>query len=298
MTSAFGLISLARAQQMAAQFLNLPETAWMAVPGSRYQEFWAARLFQILPSLSGFSADELKAWASRNAEEINRLIAAEGFGIRLDPWNDPEAFGVASVFRWAIQWLVVGQTELYGEPFLIKGKPAFRLNRRPNGIEFRKFGDDLLVNVSTQTGHVAHFVKYGRPVAGIEILETIAEVEGNAKPMQYGSPDGVDIPKSQIDVQPDLSWLLGMRLGGYFVAQAKQQVRLAINEFGAAGEEVSAMAMRKGLPEYYKIDGPYLFWVSKGDLTIAAAHVGEESWQEPAGKLAETIARPRSVRGD
>ena len=101
--------------------------------------------------------------------------------------------------------------------------------------------------------------------------------------------EGVIFPMVHYDQHEDISFLKGMRIEGtgHYVAEAVQQTRFRMNEFGARAE--SAVAMTKRLcasseeRKPYVLDRPFILWIERGGIGIPIfmAVFAEDVWKDP-----------------
>lgn len=104
---------------------------------------------------------DITSIASRDAAEINRFLTERGFGIQLDPFENPSDFGTASVLDVLVEWVTRGakapllrkgtETQYPGVRILAKGRSALVFSRKgfPNPIAVlqTKSGDEVWMTV-------------------------------------------------------------------------------------------------------------------------------------------------------
>lgn len=289
MSTAFGTLTIVKALESAEAFIghgNLTWNAKNAIQQKLTNRFAAIRRsLPIIPTLKG--------WAGKTAEELNQILAEHGFGIRLNPWpDDGNTFGVVAINDFTVQWLVVGQTkEEWGDRNItINGKPAFRL-KHDAGVEYLQAAGhhDLVIKIPTQTGDKVYITKYDRSLAGFELLETIEGLRVNLTPARRAYYEGVNIPMVKMGHNVDISWIVGLwtqaGVDTWRVAQALQEVKFGMNQFGARVKEATAVAVTRGMPSYYDVDGPFLIWIERQGVPVPlfSAHVTESDWKDPGG---------------
>jgi serine protease inhibitor len=90
---------------------------------------------------------------------------------------------------------------------------------------------------------------------------------------------------------PNISWLVDLEADGddgrpYLIAEALQQTRLRMNEFGVRAESAVALAVAAGsfrsAPRYV-LDRPFLIWIERTGLSIPlfVGHIGTDDWDNP-----------------
>ncbi len=290
MSTSLGLITIAKALASAEEFIGQGKLSWQAVYGRQEKFLWhLPALFKVLPLLP-----TLQGWARRTAEELNRILTDHGFSIQLNPWPaSGNTFGVVAINDFTVAWPLVGQThEDWGPQILVRGKPAFRL-KRSSGVEFFRIPDsrDPLVRIPTSSGDTVCILKQGIPISDFELYTRVAELRTNIQSARTDYYEGVTVPMVNLSLTVSLDWLLGFyAMAGsdrWEVAQAIQEVRFAMNQYGARAKEATALAVRRGMPRYYVMDGPFLLWIERPglDIPVFVAHVTEDSWADP-GDLA------------
>ncbi len=197
----------------------------------------ARALAKALPIRSVFSAI---------ADVVNDFLEKEGFSIKLDPLG-PDEYGMAAVLKLVLEWVHTGKRTIVDT----------------------RYG--RMVGVSLPVPTVAHTVSgHDHPVVTVEAvgwMKIILTQAGDKKDLK--GPDlfrvaqalnkglagaepfecvGVRFPRTELDIEPSLEWVIGMGTTtkdgrGCLVTQAKQQVRLVLDEKGAIIEEATAMAM-------------------------------------------------------
>ncbi len=290
MSTAFGTLTIVKALESAEAFIGEILT-WNAVNPT--QQKLMARFATIRSALPLIPT--LQGWARKTAEELNQILVEHGFDIRLNTWpGDGNTFGVVAINDFTVEWLVVGQTEEdWGDrEITINGKPAFRL-KNDAGVEFLQASrhDELVVKIPTKTGDVVYITKYDRSLTGFEILDTIERLRATLIPAFRAYYEGVNIPMVKLGLHVDIGWLVGLwtqaGVDVWRIAQALQEVKFAMNQYGARVVEATAVAVMKGMPNYYTVDGPFLIWIERVGVPVPLfmAHVTEENWMDP-GDLA------------
>ncbi len=233
---------------------------------------------------------ELESISSRDYNEINGFLKSKGFDIQLNPFYPPD-FGVASVLKLAMEWLVKGEATTihkYGHSGMDQF-PAVLMKK--NGTDFYEAPDfkNPIVAIKTKTEDVVYLTMVDKPLLETD-LRPMARVMLATKNPSFENYLGVVFPMIDLDTQPDISWLCGMNTNGDdgapgIISQAKQQTRFKMDELGATVESAVAMAVMRGLggPTYHIIDKPFLAVVERPSLKepVFVGYLTEECWKRP-----------------
>jgi hypothetical protein len=233
--------------------------------------------------LSQLTDIELGAWASRNHEELNDILASKEFDIRLAPF-DPHGFGVISILDIKTEWLHAGSPttivcpdngETYNGVAISKGYKVFSSAHHEHPI----------AQLCTQSGDTIYLTKAAHQQSGFELLNTIQNIKENLKEI-YDYNGNLIFPKACVNHQPDVSWLQGMTMtfDDYTINQAKQQTKFNLDETGA--EIKSAVAIGWAECAYPAnnliIDQPYIAWWERDGVSVPVivALIAQDSWQK------------------
>jgi hypothetical protein len=231
--------------------------------------------------LSQFTPEELGAWASKNHEELNTILASKDFDIRLAPL-DAGGFGVVSILDITTEWQHAGlpttivcpdNETTYNAVAMSKGYKVFSSANHEHPI----------AQLYTQSGDVIYLTKATEQLSGFELLNTINNIKENLPETNdyYGK---LIFPKACVNHQPDVSWLEGLTFDIYNIDQAQQQTKFNLDETGA--EVKSAVAI--GFAECscggntLIIDQPYIAWWERNGVSVpvVAALIAQDSWQK------------------
>lgn len=223
----------------------------------------------------------VSAVADTDIAVVNAKLMEWGFGIQLAELPGVDALALAARNVVSIRWQEPGQVAPYD------GHAGFTLAAGVSVVE-----DDNLpspqVRIRTAAGDTVCIQECDEPGSWRELLAKVAyaaEVGRTARRSISGAV--VKAPMVKLNVQPDVSWLCGLRLGGFFVAQALQQVIFGMNHLGVEAREATAMTMLRGLapkpPLVFTITRPFLIWIERDGLKVPVlqAHIGRECWQDP-----------------
>jgi hypothetical protein len=242
-----------------------------------------------------YKLDSLEALASIDYAELNRFLTAHGFVPMFESFS---GIGVVSILDMLVEWM----TE--GAPTTIRREgvtyPAFSIDSSGAAVYEIAGYEDPLIRLATKTGHGLWLMKADEPASGLELNKTAGELLA-AVPSSY--PDlewtaGVIVPMLEMDVQPDLSWLLGVTAISpdrkYVVQQAFQRFKLRANDKGARVKVATGIVMASAscgpTPKPYRLDDPFIgFFTQPGNdaLPLAVFWADTDVWKNPGGTLEE-----------
>lgn len=290
MSKGFSPLTIAAALNAAQEFVGPFE----AVPATFGQQQLVENLTpysRALPAYAGYTS----GFAAETAAEINTQLAKHGFGIRLEEWPpDPtitRPFGVAGITDVTVNWRVPG------DPATIKSLgnryPGFALKEkhRVRVIGVAGFATPM-VQIQTQEGLDVRTTMTSAPTSPLELMDRARELHAaNANPLHKLECSAVHLPMVKLLQQPNIEWLLGMGLqsqqGIWYIQQALQEVRFAMNQCGARAKEATAFGMVRGIDHNvqmpYVVDQPFLITIGKPDVAVPVfgAYITQDDWQDP-----------------
>jgi hypothetical protein len=296
-TKALDLVTMGHAlSELSATYLG--DCQWQSVNDEQWAflEWYRAHRDEI-GKLSG-----LEALASTDYAVLNSFLKARGFVPQFRPFD---GVGVASILDMLVEWLSKGTPTTVrrydrslGEHGGYVTYPAFRI--MAGGVDILDVAgfDQPLVRLRTTTGHSLWLMKADEPATGIELAYMAQKLLAtHHSPNPYWTV-GVKVPMVEMDVRPDLSWMLGANTvsptdGYHEIAQAFQQFKLRANEKGARVKVMTGFAARRGGPSGpvpYGFDEPFIgFFTQPGHdtLPMAAFWADTDVWQNPEGTLEE-----------
>lgn len=226
---------------------------------------------------------ELKGFASTDFSAVNTWLRSNGFDIQLDPSTDPDDFAVASVSDITVEWQTAGTSFAYDNHAGFYLTSGVRIGQNPSmphpHIQLRTKSGDI-VNI---------FESEESPSDWSDLLQQVSTARRLGETVGYTDYQGVVAPMVKLDLQPDISWMEGLSIGGYFIAQALQQVIFGMNHLGARAKEASAFGMMRGAATGpYTVRHPFLLWIDRPGLVVPVfqAHITQEHWIDP-GNLAD-----------
>jgi hypothetical protein len=246
--------------------------------------------------------DGLEALASTDFTVLNSFLETRGFEPQFQQFD---GVGVVSILDMLIEWLTEGTlTEItrydpsigeYGE---VVSHPAFQI--KANGVEVFEVADfgQPLVHLHTVTGHGLWLMAASEPVSGIKLALMAQRLLVTRRSHSTCWTAGVKVPMLEMDIQPDLSWMIGANtlssIDGYHaIAQAFQQFKLRANQKGARVKVATGFATTRGIssgPVPYQFSEPFIGFFTPPDndtLPMAAFWADIDSWQKSAGTLEE-----------
>jgi hypothetical protein len=239
------------------------------------------------------SIPEIESIASRSHVIINKFLAERGFNIKLDPF-DPREFGAAGILDVLIEWETVGtERALTAE----SGKTYPGVQMSSKVVDLYQVGPARypVVHIPTKSGDDVFLMKDdglkeavmdNLRLAGQHIVSSAAD---KVSPTERYA--GVHFPMVDLDVQEDISWLIGSSTQGDdglpgIISQALQQTKFAMDHIGAEVKSAAAIGVMRGGPgpNIYRIDGPFFVVVKRRSLTepFFVGYITEEFWKQPA----------------
>lgn len=263
-------------------------------PGNAIQGKFLDEFFSKRNELAGFSKEELRSWASRIAAELNKILAEEGFNIRLQDFL-PEEFGVVSILDVLVEWLKEGeksQLRVNGADYsAVTMKPMAEIAGElkhvyevfiPSGYA------EPVAMLYTKSGDRVYMTVADGPAKGFELIAKIDQIRKCLDGGRYWHCDWLQFPTIDLNQKVDISWLIGMRTTDdkeqeSVISQALQQTKFKMNEFGARVKSAVAIAVLKGMSQGLVIDKPFFLWIERKGMSIPLmyAYINEEDWKNP-----------------
>lgn len=244
----------------------------------------------------------LEALASLSHGKLNAFLSERGFEPQFQPFD---GVGVASVLDMLVNWLKEGKTASFfryepthGDGGGYASYPAFHIPGEASAVYGADGFCQPLARLLTRSGHSLWLMKSSCPSSEMAIAETALKMlRAGHDPMPHLTA-GVIVPMLEIEVRPDLSWMLGLstespRDGYHEIAQAFQQFKLRANAEGARVKVATGFATTRGAsskPTPYVLNEPFIgVFTAPGhdQLPIAAFWADTDSWKNPGGELEE-----------
>lgn len=229
----------------------------------------------------------LRRKAAQNAEEINIWLKKNGFDIQISPLKEFRDFAVASILDVLVEWLTKGDAV-----DIANAKGTFEGVRLKQGVcafQDTETHGHPVVKIRTKTDDVLCMSICERlPDDEFAIHWKVQHLQSIKKPYDC---EGVIFPMVHYDRQVDISWLKKLRTGPggeyWEIAEALQQTKFRMNEFGARAESAAAMGMEYRLMDISKpwvvIDEPFVLWIERPGISMPlfSGTFAEDVWKNP-----------------
>ncbi len=211
---------------------------------------------------------QMETMTSYSHDEINGFLARHGFDIRLDAFPNGE-FGVASVLKIIMTWIESQRTSINAKNDQIyqgvKMIENIRLLNSP-------YCEGYIVEIQSKEGFNIYLVDVPSYPRDEQELFSWASKMAKSKSDNVSSElKSVSFPEVEMDCRPDISWLLGMSAGEYFISQALMQTKFKLDITGAKAEAAAAIALRKGISfgELNLVfNKPFMVWIEKPGISM------------------------------
>ena len=231
----------------------------------------------------------LEALASRSHLELNAFSVSKGFKGTLEKFD---GIGVVSVLDMKIKWAETAQLATINrsgtkhDAFKVKGEHA-------TFYKVRGYKEPL-VRLHTQTGDSLWVMMADAPTSDLSLAMTAVKfLQMSEESGSKWSGYDVVLPMLDMDLKPDLSWLIGAETnsekdGYHQISQANQQLRVRMDENGAKGEAKAEIAMTEAVmmpPSKLVFDKPHIgFFTQKGhdEVPMACYFADTDAWRRPA----------------
>lgn len=245
---------------------------------------WYLELRALVPALP-----ELETLAAWTAEDINAFLVSHGFTIKLDPFG-PDAFGVAAISDFPVLWIEEAEGRMIYDPSSGRAKPGFILDRDWIVSSSPDADRDATYWVRTQTDDLVGLAMAPRPESPEALL---AEVRRRMGVATQPSDCALAVPCVDIDMRPDVSYLIGLStvsplVGRATIVQAVMQAVFHMNRKGARSRIAMAAEVQleacSWSPAVLTFDRPFLFWMQRPglDVPLCAYYIVPADWKEPA----------------
>lgn len=312
MSSTICILPILAALSMADTTFLDPSGSWITPKALNHPQYilinnyWHRR-----NELSFLTADELKSRASRSVDEINQFLKENKFSIQLEKEADPEAWYIASIMNIMLEW---SNPFTYETSIITDEKvyPAVHMQKKVYGAaaeqahSFSIFADcrtinnikdhseDVIVALETKNKDRVYLTIADKHRADFDLLNHVMQLSAHLKSGSFSEVyyDELIFPMVEINEEPDISWLVGLRKYDkdnrrWMISQALQQTKFQMNEKGAAAQSGCAIVMIPEcicLPEsIYTIDKPFFLWIERPGMSLPlfAAYIDESLWKRP-----------------
>ena len=260
-----------------------PDRPWNAING--LQQTFLANFFSLGRNDVG-RIPELEATASWNVEDVNKFLRDRGFSIEL-PAIGKGSFAVASVLNVLVEWIAKGEATTIRD----KKYPAVKLEKR-NMLHYytSRSNSHPIVQIPTKSGDQVCMTVVDNPPTGFDLVKLAQELNKTSLPNAHF--ENVIFPMVDYDREIDIKWIVGMNTKdakglGWEIANALQQTKFKMNEYGArvksaAAMEMLCMGVREPKPDLV-IDQPFLIWITRDGLSqpLFTGFIAEDCWKNP-----------------
>ncbi len=221
-----------------------PNRTWYSV--NRLKRIWLQEIFSVTRRENNLIKG-METEVSWEADIINAFLKRNGMTIELQPFG-PDTFGFAAIMKAGAPWIVPGVqrslTGADGETYPGALIEYERHARKPN-VAFRtsKRHGEPIVTLSTDSDVLVHLTKFNQDLDAFDLAAQVNEIFFETE--RFYDFGGVHFPMVDLDVQPDVSWLLEMYTflddgRRAWLSQAIQQFKLRMNHLGAKAEDAFA----------------------------------------------------------
>lgn len=217
---------------------------------------------------------------------INEFLAKRGFDIKLEPIEERD-LAIASVLEIMLKWLEAGaKTDVpynqkkYAGVDLTSGVQVLQVEDFPNPVAsiITKNGDTVLMTIPDE-----------RPTSSFEVFDLARKLMSTKGTPDFDYEREVIFPMVDLDIKPDISWIIGMsdeKEEKWGISQALQQTIVKIDEKGVLIKEAVALGVRCLAASFpirktLVINKPFLFVVLRKGLKepLFSAFLDVDSWK-------------------
>lgn len=275
------------------------ETDWRPNgPGAEEQSRYLPLLKILGEQTSKFSEEELRSIAADNAPAINSWLKENGFDIELQPFEDPNDFGVASIMSVLVSWKTAGVPA-----WVLHDGKEYDAARLERDVYFLKTEDSEhgiayehnIACIHCENGDKVYLTTADQPeLTGLDLLEKVHGLSSRGRPCH--DYEAVLFPQVLLDQEVDISFFKGMWFAGTGAAgdhgtlrvkEAKQQTKFKMNHKGAKAESAAAFGMAfeccfMPKPDLI-IDKPFYVWMVRDglDRPYFAGYIDTSDWKNP-----------------
>lgn len=232
------------------------------------------------------------AWA---AGPINDFLRDNGVEIRLEELG-PDTFGFASVMEVKCPWAMPGDTKdikVGDDTFPGARVESARMKGGPSvTFSISSHFSSPIATLRTRSQDVVRITKFDEDLDAFDLVARAKELTIDASACY--DFEAVHFPMVDLDVCPDVEWLLGMTTesetrGLCTLVQALQQCKLQMNHMGAIVKDAFAGAgafescsVRRPKPDLI-VDGSLLFVLDRPGLSqpVISLVVRPDSFKDP-----------------
>jgi len=244
---------------------------------------------EVKQKLSLFSDEELKFWASKDHNELNKIAKDHGFNIQLEPFT-PDGFGSLSILDVTLKWKEKGKNTIlrsenvqYKAAELKSGFEVFKMGYKHPVVKINTKNDDIVYMTIADESINAYSVLLEK----IKLLQN--EIEKNKSEIFAAfnfNYDKLVFPCVDLDHKVDITWLTGLyeKKKDYFISQALQQTKFKMDAEGARVKSAVLIGFERTCikeEKIIRIDKPFFIWIERKDakLPIFAGYIDQADWQ-------------------
>lgn len=217
---------------------------------------------------------------------VNAFLRRKNIDIQLNAIS-PREIAIASVLDLLVEWMLEGQSSTILKE--AKEYPAVLLNRGVRVSMVNNFPNPVATITSRTEDKVLMTILTEQPKSSFEVFELACKLVENQKEFAKAvwNFNGIKFPMIDLDVHPDIGWLIGMRSNEWSVGQALQQTKLKMNEKGAHVKDAVAMTAKASFHVKEQapliIDRPFLLVFQRPGLKrpLFSAFLAEDCWKTP-----------------
>lgn len=267
----------------SAETTFIQNDQWQSV--NDQQETFIAKYLPYKNQLENlFSKNELKTRISPDVNDVNNFLAENNFDIQLQKQiAEDNPMYLASIMNILVKWEREGTASClkYNETTY----PSVTMNYANNSFSCftTNVHSEPIIALKTQSDDTIFITIADQKRSGLDLLSYVMAIPNRGK---YEGYTLIKFPMIDIDEQPDVSWLVDIKNGLWWISEALQQTKFQMNEEGAAAQNTSVRLTRfENLlaPNELIIDKPFFLWIKrKGlDLPVFAAYLDIDTWKRP-----------------
>lgn len=228
---------------------------------------------------------EIESKVSRgDVEPVNAFLRERGFNIQLNPIL-PDDLAIASILEIALKWLLKGEkTKVH---YNSQDYKAVDLESGVEVVYCEGFGN-AVAKIHTKNGDTVYMTTIAKPKDSFAVFEQARNLITAETERTKIYENQVIFPMVDLDMQPDISWIVGMsdeKRKKWMIAQALQQTKVKMDEEGVVIKEAVAIGVRCMCASFPMkvpliIDTPFLFAVKREGLKepLFSAYIDTDGW--------------------
>jgi hypothetical protein len=242
--------------------------------------------------LDKFRPEERRSWVSQYDQDLNKVLAQEGIGIKLKKMTGFE-MGILSVSDFLPKWKKeVVQDEIYafGKFFPAVKMKAGEYIEGEYQIFFNIYIDPNakkeIICLETKEGDHVYMMMADKEKAEDDYIAKIDYIRCSS--WFLADYNELIFPMINYDNFTEIAWLRGMRMQNsigftWRVSQALQQVRFKMNQFGVQARGIDAIVPKSDpIPNSFVIDQSFYLWIERKGLPFPTiyAYFDTDAWKD------------------